>query len=59
MLEKVLMAFGEVDLGIGPALIPPIIQMIVADHQGFIVMVITEVGMGLTPDNFLHIKMIE
>ena len=33
MLEKVLMTLGEVDLGIGQALLPPIIQAILVDHQ--------------------------
>ena len=42
-LEKVLMALGEVDLGLGTALLPPIIQLIMVDHQVYIVTVITEV----------------
>ena len=32
MLEKVLMALVEVHLGLGPALIPPIIHVIMLDH---------------------------
>ena len=41
MLYTVLMVLGEVDLGLGPALLPPIIQVIMLDHLVFIVMVIT------------------
>ena len=58
MLEKVLMVLGEVDLGLEPALIPPIMQVSMADNLIFIVMVITEVGLVLTPDHFLHITMV-
>ena len=32
ILEKVMMALGEVDLGIGPERFPPIIQVIMVDH---------------------------
>ena len=52
------MALVEVDIGLGPALRPPIIQVIMVDHLVFIVTVITEVGIGLTPANFLHITMV-
>ena len=45
------------DIGLGPTLIPPIIQVIMVDNLVFIVMVITEVGIGLTPNNFMHITM--
>ena len=55
MLDKVFMASGEVDLGFGSDLLPPIIQVIMIDHLVLVVMVITEVGIGLTPANFLHI----
>ena len=57
MLEKVLMALVEVDLGLGPSLLPPIIQMILVDQLVFIVMVKKEVDIGITPENFLHIIM--
>ena len=59
MLEKVFMALGEIDLGIVPALLPPIIQLIMVDHLVFIVMLITEVGIGLTSAKFLHITMVD
>ena len=49
MLEKVLMTLVEVYLGLVPDLLPPTIQVIMVDHLVFIVMLITEVGMGLTP----------
>ena len=35
MLYKVLMALVEVDLGIRSALLPPITQVIIVDHQSF------------------------
>ena len=50
---------GEVDLGLRPALLPPIIQVILVDHNFFIVVVITEVEIGLRPDNFMHITMVD
>ena len=53
------MALGEMDLGIVPALLPPIIQLIMVDHLVFIAMAIKEVYIGLRPDNFLHITMVE
>ena len=51
MLDKVLIVLGEVYLGLRSDLLPPIIQAILVDHQVFIVMVITEVDIGITPDN--------
>ena len=59
MLDEVLMAVGEGDLGLLPSLLPPIIQVILVDHQVFIVMVIIEVDIGLRPANFLHITMVD
>ena len=59
MLDKVLMALGEVDLGLGPALFPPIIQAIMVDRLIFVVMVITEVDIGIPPAKFLHITMVD
>ena len=32
MLDKVLMVLVEVDLGLGPAFLPPIIQVIMVHH---------------------------
>ena len=59
ILDKVLMVLGEVYLGLRPALFPPIIQVILVYHQFLIVMLITEVDIGLTPANFMHITMVE
>ena len=59
MLEKVFMVSVEVDLGLEPALLSPIIKVIVVYHLDFIVMVITEVVIGITSANFLHINMVE
>ena len=53
------MELGEVDISIIPDLLPPIIWVIVVDHMVFIVMVITEVDIGITQANFLHITMLE
>ena len=36
------------------ALLPPIIQVVLVDHQIFIVMVMIEVDIGIRPDKFLH-----
>ena len=58
-LEKVFMVLGEMDLGIVPALITTIIQAIVVDNQIFIVTVITEVDICITPANFMHITMVD
>ena len=59
MLDKVLMELGEVDIGIITALLPTIIQVILVDHMVFIVMVITEVDIGITQANFLHITILD
>ena len=59
MLDKMLMALGEVDIGLGPSILPPIIQVIMLDHLVFIVMMITEMGIGITPYNFLHRNMVD
>ena len=59
MLEKVLIIMGEVDLCIIPALLPTMIWVVLVDHNIFIVMVMTEVDIGIIPDNFLHIKMVD
>ena len=59
MWLKLLMALVEVDIGLEPALLPPIIQVIMVDYLVLIDMVITELGIGLTQANFLHITMME
>ena len=59
MLDKVLMELGEVDLDLGTYLIPPIIKVIMIDQLIFIFMGITEVEIGCTPGNFLHITMVD
>ena len=53
------MALGEVDLGLVPDLLPPIIQAIMVDNLYFIVMVITEIDIVITPANFLNITMLD
>ena len=42
MLEKVLIKLEEVNLCLIPALLPPIIQVIIVDHLVFMVMVIID-----------------
>ena len=59
MLDKVLTALGEVDIGIRQALLPHIIQVIIVDKVVFVVIVITEAGIGITTANFLHITMVD
>ena len=59
IFEKMLMVIGEVVIFFRPALIPPIIQVILVDNWGFIVMVMTEVEIGLRPSNCLHILLVE
>ena len=54
-----MMVLGELHLGIGPELLPTITPVIMVDHIIFIVMVIKEVGIGLTTDNFLHITILD
>ena len=41
ILEKILIAMREVNLGLGISLIPPIVQVILVDNLVFIVMVTT------------------
>ena len=53
------MTLVEVDLGLRPAFLPPIIQVIMVYNLDFIVMFITEVCIGITSANFLHITMVE
>ena len=59
MMEKVLMLMGEVDLGLRPSSLPPIIQVYFVDHWVLIAMVMIEVDIGLRPANFLHITMVD
>ena len=59
MLEKMLIELVEVGIGIGPALLPPIIYVIMVDHLVFIVMVITEVEIGIKPEILLHITIMD
>ena len=53
------MVLVKVDLGLGRAILPPIIQVIMVDHLVFIVMLIEEVVICITPANFMHIIMVE
>ena len=52
LLEKVLMVLVELDIGLRPALLHPIIKVIMVDIISFIVMMITEVDICITPANF-------
>ena len=54
-----MIALGKVDLGLGPDLLLPIIKLIMLDHLVFIVVVITEVDIGIKPYNFIHITMVD
>ena len=53
------MALVEVDIGLGPALTPPHNSGHHGRSYGFIVMVITEVDIGIIPVNFLQITMVD
>ena len=59
ILEKLLRVLVGVDLGIGTALLPPIIKATMVYHLFFLLMMITEVEIGLTPANFIHIIMVD
>ena len=59
IVEILLMLVREVDLGLGPELLPSIIQVIILDHQVLIGMVITEVDIYITAANSLHITMVD
>ena len=59
MLDKVVMVLVELDIGLVLDLLPPIIQVIIVNHLVFIVTVITEVDIGITLANFLHITMVD
>ena len=48
------MVIGELDIGIRPDLIPPIIQVTLVYHQVFIDMVMAEVDIGIRTANFIH-----
>ena len=55
ILEKVLMELGEVDIGIGATFPHPKIQLIMETYLVLIVMMITEVDIGLTLVNYIYI----
>ena len=52
------MMLGEVDIGLGSSLLSPIILCDLGISSVFILIVITEVDIGLTPSNFMHITMV-
>ena len=58
-VEKVLIVMGEVDIGPRPSNLPPIIQVVLVDHLVSLLMVIREVCIYLTPENFLPITMVD
>ena len=53
------MVLLEVYIGLVTDPLPPIIQAIVVDNLIFIVRVITEAEIGLTPENVMHIIMVD
>ena len=57
--EKVLMVMLEVDIGLIPDPITPIILLILVDCWVFLFMFMREVGIGLIPGNFLHKTMVD
>ena len=59
MLEKVLMTLVEVDLGLGPAVLRPVIQVIAVYHIFSLVLVIIKLDIRFLPANFLHITMVD
>ena len=54
MMDKVLMVMVEVDIGLRPAPISPIIQVCLVNHWVHIFIATTEVYIGLIPANFIH-----
>ena len=59
MEEKVLMVMGEVDIGIIPAPIPTILQVILVYFWVFLFIVMRDVDISLRPANFLYIPMVD
>ena len=53
------MLMKEVDIGLIPSPLPPIIQVILVDHLDFMFMVMREVEIGLIPATLLNINMVE
>ena len=58
MLGRVLMALVEVNLGLRPAILSPVIQVIMVNNLVLIAMLIKKVNIGLTPANSIHISMV-
>ena len=52
------MMVGEVDIGLRPYPLPPIIHVNLLEHWVFIVIFMTETGIVLIQDNFIHIIMV-
>ena len=59
ILDKSLMAMGEMDIGLRPSLLSLIIQVILVDHRVFILMLMKEMYIGLKPNKFIHITMVK
>ena len=59
MLDKLFIAMVEVDIGLGPSILPLIILVIMVEHMVFIATAGTEVVIGLKPAIFLHITMVD
>ena len=52
------MALVEVNLGLRPAILSPVIQVIMVNNLVLIAMLIKKVNIGLTPANSIHISMV-
>ena len=59
VVDKALMVMGELDIGLRPAPLAPIIQVGLLDHWDFLFIFMREVDTGIRPDNFLHITMVD
>ena len=53
------MVLVEMGIGLIPDLLTPTIQAIMVDNLVFIVMLIREVSIGLTPAKFIHKAMVD
>ena len=59
MMDKLLMVMGEMDLGLRPDPLTPIIQVCLVDNWVLIVRVMTGMDIGLIPAKFLRITMVD
>ena len=59
MADKVLMVIEELDKGLRPDPTPPIVQVSLVDIWFILLMVMIEVDIGIIPDNYIHILMVD